>query len=287
MKAMRTAVLWLAAGLVGGFALSALLSEPLPSLQNEVTGIPDDTALVRRIAALEARLEGVTATTAALNERLSALDIMPTDGAAEAVPEADERRADRERSLSVALTGDELPANLAERIAQGRGRRGEPFNLVDRLTGAGFSQTDAQHIETRIEELRVEAMQSRYEALRSGEPTSAAAGLGDSSTALRGELGDSDYERYLEAIGRPTRVGVTSVLSSSAAQTAGIQTGDEIVSYGGERVFDTRDLNALLLEGEPGEPVIVDVVRDGQPIQLVIPRGPLGITSGFARPVGR
>jgi hypothetical protein len=39
-----------------------------------------------------------------------------------------------------------------------------------------------------------------------------------------------------------------------------------------------RDLNELILEGRSGEPVTVDVLRDGQPIQVLLPRGPLGIS---------
>jgi S1-C subfamily serine protease len=53
--------------------------------------------------------------------------------------------------------------------------------------------------------------------------------------------------------------------------------GDQIVAYDGRRVFHIRELTEVLLQGEPGAPVIVDIVRDGQAMQLVLPRGPLGI----------
>jgi len=48
-------------------------------------------------------------------------------------------------------------------------------------------------------------------------------------------------------------------------------------------VFTPRDLDRLTFEGTPGEPVLVDVQRDGQTFQVVIPRGPLGVTSGRFR----
>jgi S1-C subfamily serine protease len=73
-------------------------------------------------------------------------------------------------------------------------------------------------------------------------------------------------------------VRVGGVLASSPAEHAGLAPGDEVVAYGGRRVFDMRYLNELILEGRPGEPVIVDVLRDGQPIQVLLPRGPLGIS---------
>jgi serine protease Do len=79
-------------------------------------------------------------------------------------------------------------------------------------------------------------------------------------------------------------VNVQSVLASSPAERVGLRPGDEILAYNGKRVFDARELNALTLEGTAGESVVVDVRRDGQPLQLVLPRGPLGITGGFRGP---
>jgi S1-C subfamily serine protease len=75
---------------------------------------------------------------------------------------------------------------------------------------------------------------------------------------------------------------VRNVLASSPAESSGLQPGDEIVAYDGQRVFDMRELNALTLEGTPGESVVVDVRRADQNVQLVMPRGPIGIFgSGF------
>ena len=39
----------------------------------------------------------------------------------------------------------------------------------------------------------------------------------------------------------------------------------------------------VTLEGTPGESVVVDVRRGGQNVQLVMPRGPIGITGGGFR----
>jgi hypothetical protein len=46
-------------------------------------------------------------------------------------------------------------------------------------------------------------------------------------------------------------------------------------------------LNQLILDGSPGQTVVVDVLRDGQQIQVYVPRGPIGITSGRGRGGGR
>jgi membrane-associated protease RseP (regulator of RpoE activity) len=74
------------------------------------------------------------------------------------------------------------------------------------------------------------------------------------------ELGDDDYERYLSANGRPTSVGVSSVIGSSAAQTAGLQAGDEITRYDGARVYSMTDITKVTMTGEPGQNVVIDVV---------------------------
>jgi hypothetical protein len=42
-----------------------------------------------------------------------------------------------------------------------------------------------------------------------------------------------------------------------------------------------------VLEGQPGQVVAVDVIRDGQLVQLYVPRGPIGITGGRVGPAFR
>jgi hypothetical protein len=152
-----------------------------------------------------------------------------------------------------------------------------------RFLAAGFTPERVQWINRRTEELRVAAMQSQYEAQRTGQR---GGGL-DVDQALRTEMGDSEYERYLTATGRPTEVRVMDVLATSAAERSGLKAGDEILSYGGTRVFDTRDLNTLTMQGVPGGSVTVEVRRDGQTLQVSVPRGPLGVTApGGGRPGG-
>jgi hypothetical protein len=181
----------------------------------------------------------------------------------------------------------------AARVAELRGRFGEDGQLdaaamrerlrerdLARFVEAGFTRERAEWIERRAEELEVQAMQAQYEAQRSGQPVQ---GQMDTQRALRAELGDAEYERYLTATGRPTQVQVMDVLASSNAERAGLQAGDQIVSYAGSRVFDVRELNALTREGSGGESVTVEVRRNGQTVQVQVPRGPLGVSSGAVR----
>ncbi len=148
---------------------------------------------------------------------------------------------------------------------------------VDKLVEAGFPVSQAEWIVQREAELQMEMLQARYEAMRgSEEPRFFGSGFPPDS-GLRAELGDADYERYLTANGRSTSVGVGSVIPNSPAQAAGLHPGDQIVRYDGQRVFSMMDMAEQIMQGQTEGNVVVDIVRDGAPMQLVLPRGPLGV----------
>jgi hypothetical protein len=181
-----------------------------------------------------------------------------------------------ERRNTVEARNDRLPPDdFRQRRAE---RSGEA--RISALVEAGFSADRADWILRREAELEVEAMQARFDARRSDSPIDRLDPSMNPNSMLRAELGDADYERYLQANGRPTAVAVTRVLESSPGQAAGLQTGDQIVRYGGSRVFDIADLSAQTLQGSPGESVVVDIIRDDVPMQIVMPRGPIGMQSG-------
>jgi len=68
------------------------------------------------------------------------------------------------------------------------------------------------------------------------------------------------------------------VLDSSPAQSAGLRPGDQITNYGGARVYNMYELTQEIMQGPPVDQVVVDFLRDGVPMQAVLPRGPVGIT---------
>ncbi len=168
-----------------------------------------------------------------------------------------------------------------ERRAALRARRfgvSSTQDRVDRLIEAGFPADQAAWIVQREAELQMERLQARYDAMR-GNEEQVFVGQGFSqNSGLRAELGDADYERFLLANGRSTSVGIGSVIPNSPAQNAGLQPGDEIVRYDGERVFSMMDMAGRIMQGEKEGNVVVDIVRDGAPMQLVLPRGPLGVS---------
>ncbi len=186
------------------------------------------------------------------------------------------RDNEAERGDAVEARSDRLPP---DGFRQRRGERSSEAR-TSALVEAGFSPDRADWILRREAELEIEAMQARFEARRSGSPIDRFDPSMNPNSMLRAELGDFEYERYLQANGRPTAVAVTRVLESSPGQAAGLQTGDQIVRYGGSRVFDIADLSAQTLQGSPGESVVVDIIRDDVPMQIVMPRGPIGMQSG-------
>jgi hypothetical protein len=101
--------------------------------------------------------------------------------------------------------------------------------------------------------------------------------LRDMRLALRAELGDDGFDLLLFATGRHNRIVVDDLLRDSPAERAGLQRGDEILSYGDRRVFRGPELKRATTEGTAGERVEIVVLRDGARARLWVPRGPLGI----------
>ncbi len=180
---------------------------------------------------------------------------------------------------AVALSPEQRQQQFRERAQQRQLSRSQ--RRVERLEGAGFPPDQAAWILEREEEIRLQNLDQQWERRRQNYLEDEQ--NGDPDNALRAELGEADYERYLEAMGRATKVYVSQIVGSSQASIAGFQAGDEIVRYNGERVFDFNDLNRANVKGEMGEPVVIDLIRNGSPIQLTVERGPLGIVGGRRR----
>ena len=149
---------------------------------------------------------------------------------------------------------------------------------VNRLVEGGFSEGEARRILEQESEAAFQVLNSVWEAQRSGEPYDRYSDEFDPSAIMRSEMGDDAYARYLEAQGQPTAVRITQVLGGSPGKEIGLQPGDQLVSYSGNRVFSVNDLRKQSMQGNPGEDVVIEIQRDGTLIQLTLPRGPIGIT---------
>lgn len=234
------------------------------------TGLP----VAERIAALELAVSQERMARQLLQEEVLFLTDELHDLAAANEPQSENTREEQPERGSEATR---------EERRQMYARRNSPEGRTERLIDAGIEPGLASWIVQREEELQMESLRARYEAGQSGSTADFYRDRSSTTSALREELGDTDYERYLTANGRPTNVGIGSVIGSSPAQMAGLRPGDDIVSYDGQRVFTMTDINMASLDGIAGENVVVDILRDGIPMQVVLPRGPLGITGSRNR----
>lgn len=203
--------------------------------------------------------------------------------------------AGRQRLLPVNTEGEviedpeQLRSNFREMRNNMRGRF-EQFNSAtarrSRFEEAGFSNEQATWLIEREEEQRLDALYEGWEERRQRvlQNNSDRISVADK---IKSELGDDGYESYLQASGMPTSVRVDNIMDRSPAQSAGLQAGDEIVSYNGDRIFNIQELNNATVQGSLGEPVVLNVNRDGVELQIVMERGPLGIVTRSSRGRGR
>ena len=68
-------------------------------------------------------------------------------------------------------------------------------------------------------------------------------------------------------------VYVSSVESGSAAADAGIQVGDIITAYDGEKIESSSDLMLAVRGNNPGDKVTITVHRDSEEIELTATLG--------------
>ncbi|MFK8016027.1 MAG: PDZ domain-containing protein [Gammaproteobacteria bacterium] len=188
------------------------------------------------------------------------------------------------------------PAAATERAVKdrlvSRQRRGGPLT-VEKLTSAGLDERTARTMKSKVDDLAMQRLYLRDQAMREGWLGDAryreeSQRLFTAQNGLRDEFGDDAYEGYLYASGRPNRVQVQNVLDNSPAFEAGLRSGDQILSYAGERTFASNELRSATQQGTAGEMIPVQIVRDGQTLDLYVPRGPLGIqmTGTSERPGG-
>jgi len=148
----------------------------------------------------------------------------------------------------------------------------------DALRELGLSGREAERLRQLFDDVELEKLEARDRALREGWSSSSrhSRELREISTGFREELSDADYDRVLYASGRKNRVRVGDLLRGSAAEKSGVEVGDIVMRYGGERVFDPTTLYLQTTQGDFGENIELEVMRDNEIVRLVVPRGPLG-----------
>lgn len=189
------------------------------------------------------------------------------------------------QALAPGTSGDGAPAAAAQSSAVSDIAGGGGFNpnpTVNALVDAGVDETVALDLIARQDARALAELDLRDQAAREGwldaddfdERLEASL---PERLNLRDELDARQWDRYLYASGRPNRIAISSVLNGSAAYNALLQTGDQLLSYAGERVYNVRDLQRGTRGGTRGESVVIQVQRGGEILEMTVPRGPLGV----------
>ncbi len=279
---MLIKILTVALTLGAGFAAGAWLTtdpaveiaagEALASVAYIDSTAPAD----ERIRALEQAVADERNARSILEDQLHALmeeiERIDASGPRIIASEVAELQRNREPTSSGSSRIRELGYSAVDRATLYRDAR------MNRLVENGVTPERAEWILQRESEARFEVLQAEFDARRAGEPIDPYASNLDAQSRLRSDLGDTDYENYLQSMGQPTAVMIQEVLGSSPANRAGLQAGDQLVSYGGTRVFSMTELRSQVMQGQTGEDVVIEIMRDGTRMQLIVPRGPLGIS---------
>ncbi len=224
----------------------------------------------------------------------------PTTDGSEIAALRNELEQERKARLALARQIDDLWEALAQgqsgpaaQPAGGSTRRAvsQPRNAVDPenemaegwfseqvLRDQGMSENEIQRLRQRFDEVELEKLYARDRAAREGWTDSSRhyKEMLDIQSEFREELGEYDYDAVLYASGRNNRVRIQDLLRGSAAADAGVQAGDVILSYAGDRVFDPSTLYKWTKEGAIGESVELEVLRGKRIVRIEVPRGPLG-----------
>jgi TolA-binding protein len=150
------------------------------------------------------------------------------------------------------------------------------------LVKAGVDESEAHHIRDVYEDVEMQKLYLRDKAIREGwigdeRYQKERAKLDAKQDSLRDELGDKAYDAYLYAAGEPNRVIIVSSLENSPARNAGIRAGDTVLRYDNKRIYSWGDLRKATTEGQPDAMVPIDLIRDGNPLTVYVPRGPMGV----------
>lgn len=152
----------------------------------------------------------------------------------------------------------------------------------DNLINAGMNSDIADDILRRISQqefrrLELQNLMQRSNSTQRRQYRKELRELNKNKISLRSEMGDDSYDQYLFVSGQNNRVKVSSVMAGSPAETSGFQSDDIILSYDSQKILTWPDIKAATIKGEIGSYASVEVLRDGEQISLMVPRGTLGV----------
>jgi len=258
---LATLVIALIVGFFGGVSSQFFKSKPTPVEQSQETlntdfsspfqtrTGPNDFALQiaqmqKKIHWLEIQLDEVTQNQTTITEGLKDKTKNLTETSINQAPAV----ASPKDNLVSAGVNPDIADDILRRISQQQFRKMELSNLMRRNASSGARQYS--------DELRE---------------------LAQNGISLRSELGDDIYDQYLFVSGQNNRVKVASVMAGSPAESNGVLKDDVILYYGDKKIITWDDIKKATLDGEVGSFTNVEILRDGNRMSLMVPRGTLGV----------
>ena len=177
------------------------------------------------------------------------------------------------------------PASSGNRFSSALNRR---LYKLDNLIKGGINPGFAEDIVRRknsveLKRLELQDRASRDNYLNTQRYYDELAEINRQDISLREELGDELYDEYLYNSKQNNRIKIVSVMLGSAAEQAGINNGDVVLSYDNKRMFSWQELKGATAEGQLGEYVSMSIYRNGEIYSFSVPRGPLGVQLGSTR----
>ena len=159
---------------------------------------------------------------------------------------------------------------------------------VQALIESGISEERAIWLQQRLDENELQQLYLRDRASREGwlktpRYYKESQQYRNTVTKLRDEVDDDVYDRLLYTLGRSNRVVIKDIMQNSVAGQYGLQGGDSIIEYDGQRIFNSNELSSLVTQGDSGVMTLVRVKRGGEILDIYLPRGPLGIRMSATR----
>lgn len=198
-----------------------------------------------------------------------------------------ESRLDNNENITAARTS---PTNRPEvnKLVVNRQPRYQRTFSFDKLVKGGIDSTVADDIVRRknaveIKRLELSDRATRENYMNTQQYFDELAAIDATDVNLREELGDDQYDSYLYKSGQSNRIKLLSVMLGSAAEQAGLEKGDIILSYDGNRMYTWPELKQATAKGELGEYTSINISRKGEIYSYSVPRGTLGIQMGAAR----
>ena len=250
-------------------ALSSAQSKQLSARPGSSSTTTSDTTLLdleTRLSGLQKQIQTARMDRESIRAELETLREFSTDHSESLLPDAVTQATVTQAPVTQTSRSDAQPAGITGRRNRGRFGDVDSQQQFNGLLAAGVDQTTATEIKQRGDQWELARLDLIDTASREGWRRSDEFGakmreLRAQQVNIRDEIGDDAYDAYLFAAGENNRIQIETIIDGSAAQLAGIELGDVVVSYADATIYHTRELQNATRDGLRSESISVVVLR--------------------------